>query len=118
MSKSDKMYAKSPKIEKDKDGKPGIKKPEKADAEDMGVSDNTNEMPVDAHEQERQSMHKRHEEELKSLQDGHHKAVGDMNSRHEKDLKEMHKRHAGSTGTEKTGGEDISKTEETKKEDK
>lgn len=101
MAKSDKLYAKSPKIEKDDKGKPGIKKPEKADAEDMGVSDNKTEMPVDVHEQERQSMHKRHEEELKSLQEGHHKAVGDMNSRHEKDLKEMHKRHAGST--EKAG---------------
>jgi hypothetical protein len=87
MSKSDKMYAKSPKIEKDDKGKPGIKKPSKADAEDMGTEGNDVEgagdgMPVDIHEKERVSMHKRHQEEQKAMHD-----------RHEKDLKDMHARH-------------------------
>lgn len=87
MSKSNKMYSKSPKIEKDKDGKPGIKKPgpdekeatEAGGSELEGAGDG---MPVDVHEKERASMMKRHEEELVS-----------MHSRHSKDMKEMHKRH-------------------------
>lgn len=87
MAKSDKMYEKSPKIEKDEKGKPGIKKPSKADAEGMGIEGSPlkgagDGMPVDIHEKERMSMHKRHQEETQAMHD-----------RHEKDLKEMHGRH-------------------------
>lgn len=85
--KSSKMYDKSPSIKKDKDGKAKVDKPSKASMTDAGLegnplpgSDGT--MPVDQHEAERVSMHKRHEEEQKSMHD-----------RHVKDLKEMHKRH-------------------------
>lgn len=88
MAKSDKMYSKSPKIEKNKDGKPGITRPKPADEEATETGGATLEgagdgMPLDIHEKERSSMQKRHEEELVS-----------MHSRHAKDLKEMHKRHS------------------------
>lgn len=83
MSKSDKLYSKSPKIEKDSEGKPGIKKPTEADAEDMGiggddVEGNQTQMPVQV-----EQMHGRHSKEAK-----------DMHARHEGEMKDMHKRHA------------------------
>lgn len=87
MSKSDKMYNKSPTINKDADGKPtkGISKPTQADAVDMGVAgDNAagdpSEMPVDVKNMD--DMNMRHATELK-----------DMHSRHEKELHDTHKRH-------------------------
>lgn len=110
--KSKKMYGKSPTIEKDKDGKASMaKEPTKSDAEGMGLEGNPlpneeGKMPVNAsHESERKSMHKRHEEEQHS-----------MHERHEKDMSEMHKRHekASKPEKDKTGGEEISKTEGTK----
>jgi hypothetical protein len=107
MTKSDKMYSKSPKIEKDEKGKPKITKPTKADGESMGTEGSplegaSQEMPIDIHEKERQSMHKRHEEELIAMHD-----------RHSKDLREMHKRHHETTDTGKTGGDQIAKVKET-----
>lgn len=82
MAKSDKLYSKSPKIEKDGDGKPGISKPTEADAEDMGIGgDNLqgdqDQMPVQV-----EQMHKRHSTEVK-----------DMHKRHEDEAKDVHKRH-------------------------
>lgn len=107
--KSKKLYGKSPKIEKDKDGKASMaKEPSEAEGESMGTEGNPlpgseGKMPVHAsHEAERKSMHKRHEEEQHA-----------MHERHEKDMTEMHKRHEKATKTDKTGDE-ISKTEETK----
>lgn len=81
MAKSDKLYSKSPSIERDSDsGKVGVKKPTKADGEDMGIEGPANPnnpdpaMPV--------QVHQTHEE-----------AVQEMHSRHEQELKDMHKRH-------------------------
>lgn len=87
MSKSKKMYKDSPSIKKNDDGKPEVKKPEKADAEDMGTEGDPLEgagegMPVDAHAAERLELSKRHVEEIK-----------DMHKRHEKDHEAMHARH-------------------------
>lgn len=83
------MYSKTPKIEKNADGKPGITRPKGDEADKAGTEgagstlENAGEgIPVDIHEKERSSMHKRHEEEQKA-----------MHSRHDKDLKDMHSRH-------------------------
>jgi hypothetical protein len=101
-SKSDKMYSKSPKIEKDKDGKPGIKKP-KGDEADQAQTEGSKDtlegagdgLPVDPKMQEVVSMHQRHEEEQKALHEVHEKGKKDMHDRHEKDMKDMHTRHQG-----------------------
>lgn len=75
--KSEKMYKDSPKIEKDEEGKPGIKKPTQADGENMGVEGNPapgsdGEMPIDTHEK-MQDMVERHASELKDLHKRHGK---------------------------------------------
>lgn len=87
MGKSDKLYSKSPKIEKDGDGKPGIKRPTEADAEDMGVGgDNTQgqqvQMPIQV-----EQMHDRHSKEVKDMHARHEGEHKDMNKRHIKELK-------------------------------
>lgn len=90
MAKSAKLYKDSPSIQKDEDGKPGIKKPSEATGENMGTEGNPipgsdGKMPVNAeHESERKSMHKRHEEELSSMHERHGKDVAEMHKRHEK----------------------------------
>ena len=87
-TKSDKLYSDSPTVKRDKEtGEAKIQKPSEADKKDAGLSGDPLEgaghgMPIEQHEAERASMHKRHEEELSSMHD-----------RHRKDLKEMHKRH-------------------------
>lgn len=98
--KSDRMYSKSPKIEKDKDGKPGIKKPKGDEADQAGtegagsaLEGAGNGTPVDVKQQEVMSMHQRHEEEQKALHEVHEKGKKDMHDRHEKDMKDMHGRH-------------------------
>lgn len=107
MAKSEKLYKNSPKMEKDKDGKPGITKPKPQDKEATatggapleGAEDG---MPVDIHEQEHASMYKRHLEE-----------IGATHERHLKDIKEMHKRHFEFNKQQKlsgTPGEDIKET--------
>lgn len=102
MSKSDKMYSKSPKIEKDENGKASIKKPSEADAEDMAVEDNPKEMPVDVQEIERHDMAKKHVQELK-----------DMHKRHSDDFEKMHGRHAMARGSElkDTPAKEVKETE-------
>lgn len=102
MSKSKKMYKDSPSIEKNEDGKPGIKKPSKADGQDMGTEGNPLEgagdgMPVDPHQAERAELSKRHVEEIK-----------DMHKRHEKDHEAMHSRHHATLAG--TPGEDVKET--------
>lgn len=99
MTKSSKLYKDSPKIEKDEDGKPGIKKPSKADAEDMGTEGNPlpgagDGMPVE--DEQAEHMHDRHARETK-----------DMHKRHEDEMKDMHKRHL----------KDINKHKDSKKEE-
>lgn len=87
MAKSDKLYSKSPKIEKDGDGKPGISKPKEADAEDMGIGGddtegNQTQMPVQV-----EQMHKRHSTEIKDMHKRHQDETKDAHKRHEKELK-------------------------------
>lgn len=109
MAKSDKLYKDSPKIEKDGDGKPGIKKPSKADGENMGIEGNPQPgagdgMPVPVDEK-MEEMHGRHTREMK-----------DMHKRHEDEHKDMNKRHMKEAGKlSGTPGEDI---KEDKKEGK
>mgnify|MGYP001555147659 FL=1 len=86
LSKSDKLYSKSPSIKKDKDGKTSISKPKEADAEDMGIAgDNIQgeqtQMPVQT--EQLGETHSRHQTEMK-----------DMGKRHTDEVKDMHKRHA------------------------
>lgn len=117
MKKHEKMYANSPKLETDEDGKKYIKKgPTEAEKKSAEVNDGTDGMqkhegmPMEnRHAMERRDMHNRHETEH-SMQKGDKK---EMHGRHEKDMKEMHKKHEG----ESKGGEEIiKKVEETKKE--
>lgn len=105
MAKSDRMYSKSPKIEKDDKGKPGIKKPSEATKEDIGLSGNPSpgagtSMPIDVHETERLDLGKRHVDELK-----------DMHKRHAEDFEKMHSRQA--TARSQESKSEI-KTEEVK----
>lgn len=91
MSKSEKLYKDSPKMERDKESgnmkvaKKGISKPTQADAEDMGIAgDGVNghpaEMPVNVHQVD--EVQKRHTVEVK-----------DMHKRHQDEMKDLHKRH-------------------------
>lgn len=106
MSKSKKMYKDSPSIKKGEGGKPEIKKPSKADSEDMGVEGNPLEgagdgVPVDPKAAERNELSMRHVEEIK-----------DMHKRHEKDHDAMHKRH--NTDLAGTPGADVKDTKDGK----
>lgn len=86
MAKSDKLYSKSPKMERDDNGDMEVRKPSTdgaAPGEDGSNAEMQGEGP-EAHTEERASMHKRHETELK-----------DMHKRHQKDVEEMHGRHEG-----------------------
>lgn len=101
MPKSEKLYKNSPKVEKDKDGKPGISKPKPQDKDATATGGAPLEgggdgMPLDIHEQEHTSMYKRHQEELSSMSD-----------RHLKDVKEMHKRHLEFNKQSKLAGTDA-----------
>lgn len=99
MSKHDKLYKDSPKIEKDGEGKASLKKPSKADGENMGIEGSPLEgagdgMPVD---EKMDEMHGRHSREMK-----------DMHKRHEDEHKDMNKRHMKEAGKlAGTPGEDI-----------
>ena len=84
MTKSDKMYKNSPKLEKGEDGKTKInkkseesneagKEPDEASMENAGLEG----QPVQA----------------KEMQDRHMTEMKDMHGRHEKEHKDMHKRH-------------------------
>lgn len=105
MAKSDKLYKDSPKVEKDENGKPGVKKPSKADAVDMGTEGNPLEgagdgMPVETTPQG--EMHDRHAREMKDMHKRHEDEHKDMNKRHAKEQKKL----AG------TPGEDIEEGKE------
>lgn len=85
MSKSNKLYSKSPSIKRGADGSPGVSSPTEADSENMGiggddVQGNQTQMPVDTEQLD--GTHKRHQTEAK-----------DMHKRHEDETKDMHKRH-------------------------
>lgn len=112
MSKSDRLYSKSPKVERDTDGEVKIKKPAEATKEDIGLSGNPlpetegeGEMPIAV-----EQIHDRHQREMK-----------DTHKRHEDEIKDMHKRHhkeiskaMGKDAEEDKGEGEISKVEETK----
>lgn len=88
-------------MERDGEGKTSIKKPSKADGENMGIEGHDmpgagDGMPVQVEE-----MHDRHMTEMK-----------DMHKRHEDEHKDMHKRHQKETEKTHSGG----KEEEGKKE--
>lgn len=101
MAKAEKMYAKPPVMERDEEGKLGVKKPSKADADQSG----TEGMALEVHQaHERHGMHHRHEMEHMAMHHGHEKehaahdaAKGSdkskMHDKHETEIKEMHKRH-------------------------
>lgn len=89
MSKSSKMYEKSPSIKKNEEGKPGISAPTQADAEDMGVAGNP--LPGSEGEdniavQQVSETHKRHAVEMKDMHKRHVDEVGDMHKRHLKEI--------------------------------
>lgn len=82
MSKSDKLYNKSPTIKRDSDGKPGVQKPTKADATSAGLAGKTGvdgtdgEMPVEAKQtSDMEQMHDRHMQEVKDM---HKRHISDM----------------------------------------
>lgn len=87
MSKAKKLYKDSPSIEKDEDGKPGIRKPSQADAEDMGLAGSPagegseGEMPIQVH-QKMTDMLERHQNELKDMQKRHSKEADQLHTKH------------------------------------
>lgn len=114
MSKADKLYGKSPKMERNEGGDMEVKKhPDKTGEKTVGekpspeseVTNGTDGMPVEArhahermevhhkHVGEHLAMHKKHEMEhaMHDHHGGGHK--GAMHERHEKEFEEMHKRH-------------------------
>lgn len=90
MSKHDKLYKDSPKIEKNDDGKPGIKKPTPADAENMGTEGNDSPGAGDGMPVQVEEMHGRHEKEMKDMHARHEGEQKDMHKRHGKEIKKMH----------------------------
>lgn len=90
MSKSDKMYAGSPALKRDKEsGKVGVSRPTKADAVDMGVGGdnaqgNPADMPIQVHqtgEDALKEMHGRHATELTAMHDRHQKEFKDFSKK-------------------------------------
>ena len=135
MSRSEKMYKDSPKLERGEDGNMGVKKPSPADAENMGTAGGAipgtpGEMPVQAHQaHERREMHHKHAHEHLQMHSRHeldhagHKEgdKSEMHKRHEEELKGMHEKHHKEMKSmheahNKTGEGMINKVEKNKKE--
>ena len=107
MSRASKMYSKSPKLERDEDGKMGVKTPEKAQEIEAGVQgvDGKGGGSIPAgirHSHERIAMHHRHiHEHLEmhrkhEMEHAHHKGdKKELHERHEKEYAEMHAKHHG-----------------------
>jgi hypothetical protein len=114
MAKSDKLYSKSPKLERDEEtGKVKVKAAEaqeEAGAEGQDGSDaEMGAMDEDAgerremhmrHSHEHMMMHHRHEMEhdkskgsKEEVHKRHHEELKQMHKRHEDEMKQMHKRH-------------------------
>lgn len=87
MARSDKLYKDSPKMERDGDGKMGVKKPSEATAEDTGVTE-----PVPT-------------EQLKEMFARHHSERHDMDKRHLKEIKKHHAKMGGKDDGEE--GEEL-----------
>ena len=95
MSKSDRLYKDSPKVERKESGDVGISRPSEATGEDIGTDGSPlpgagDGMPVAV-----EQMHDRHSKEM-----------GDMHKRHETEQKDMHKRHSKELKKTMTGKED------------
>ena len=105
MSKADKMYKDSPKIEKDEEGKLKVSKKsdakEAVDGEEAAGEPGMEGMKHEVrHAAERRALHHKHMKEHMELHHKHemehaaHKGdKKEMHTRHEKEHKEMHGRH-------------------------
>jgi len=118
--KHKKMYGNPPKLEKDENGRPYIKKPEK-EKKIARTSDGTEGMPIHEgmpmaarHAMERRDMHSRHEVEHMMHDHANKGDKSEMHARHEKEMKDMHKRHEKEAST---GGEMIDKIQKNKGEE-
>lgn len=86
MAKSDKMYASSPSVKKDANGKPGISKPTKATATDIGLAgepayeNQPAEMPI--HVKQYKDMYERHMLEMKDMHKRHQKEHDKLSADH------------------------------------
>lgn len=96
MAKSDKMYKDTPKMERNKEGKMGVKKP--SEKEEKEAPENTGTDGMEVHVKD---MHERHANELK-----------DMHKRHEKEHKAIMEKHGAKESGE---GEKVEKGEKAKK---
>lgn len=96
--KHEKMYANSPTLETDENGKKYIKKgPSEAEKETARTSDGTQGTPIT----EQGSMYERHMEEVSDMHDRHLTERKDMVKRHMKEMKKsMPEESEGSTGKE------------------
>lgn len=106
-TKHDKLYSKSPKLERGEDGDMKVKKADEPVKEGTEKTEGADGSQAED-DGEVKSMHKRHEDEHKALHESHQKALEDMHGRHHKDMKELHSRQQA-----KTGSEEITKTEGT-----
>lgn len=98
MSRSDKMYGKSPKLERDEDDKIAVKKgsetaaEKKADKKEGGESKKEGEAStavdgMEEHHEHFKEMHERHRNEMK-----------DMHKRHQKEHEMLTEKHHGGEG--------------------
>lgn len=97
MAKHNRLYKDSPKVERDEDGKPTVKRntgPTKADGEDMGTEGNPipgsdGKMPINNGEGDDEGK----SAPEKEMYDRHHREIKEAHARHEDELKQIHKRH-------------------------
>lgn len=91
MTKSEKLYSKSPTIKRGESGKVSVEKPTPAAATDMGLEGNPlpgddGEMPIQV--KQTTDMHERHIQEMK-----------DMHKRHQKEHEKLASDHSGLSDT-------------------
>ena len=116
------LYGKSPKMERDEDGKMGVKTPDAGENEEAGTEgamhSGADHMTI-AHAMERHAMHGRHEHEHMMADAKGDKDKKAMHAKHETEMHDMHARHEkelkAGTATQHTA-EDKSKTKEAKSE--
>lgn len=133
MARHERMYKDSPRLDRDEDGKMGIKKgPSEDEKKSSRTSDGTQGMEIhERHASERREMKHRHIGEhlamhhRHELEHAHHKHGSKelLHERHERELKEMHGRHESEDKSmhdrhekEETGGAMIKKVEKNEKE--
>lgn len=136
MSKSEKLYKDSPKLERGEDGEMGVKKPSEADKENMGASGNplpgsSGEMPIEmVHQGQRREMHHRHATEhlamhhrqetehaahkggdKKKLHGHHEKEMMELHTKHHEEMVSLHKKHMDLSSKEMVHKEEPEKKE-------